>query len=237
MAKTEKRKNKYTVVLSKTNDLGETSSFRLGPSIVEVIAIAVAVLTVFFLCKFIYDTIVIKSLRSQLIEQVAMVNNLTDENETLTVENDTLLSKVAVLSETVSKKAATEDALTQEETNNALPKGFPMNGTSTMELSELDGKPIVKFVANTGVNIISSGKGTVVGIEEDAEYGNRIIIDHGNGYKSVYRNKGEVLVKNGAKLGKGYILFAVDNSNQNMGYQIVLDNEYINPMEVMEING
>ena len=153
--------------------------------------------------KIIYDSIVIKDLKNQLVEQIVLVNDLTDENESLTVENATLTSKVAVLSETVTKKTASEDALSQEEIENALPKGFPLSGTATMESSTLNDQPILKFKANTGVNIISSGTGTVLSVEDDAEYGNRIIIDHGNGYKSIYRNSGEVLVKAGEQLGKG----------------------------------
>ena len=57
--------------------------------------------------------------------------------------------------------------------------------------------------------------------------GNKIIIDHGNGYQSVYRNGGVALVKNGEELGKGYILFSIGEDNQDLAYQIIKDDEYI----------
>ena len=233
----KKRRNKYAVMLVKERENGTISSHHIGTALCEFIVFILFILFAFAAFKIIYDSIVIKDLRSQLVEQMVIVNDLTDENESLTVENNTLSSKVAVLSETVTKKTASEDALSQEEIENALPKGFPLSGTATMESSTIDDKPIIKFKANTGVNIISAGTGTVVSVEDDAEYGNKIIIDHGNGYKSIYRNSGEVLVKSGDTLGKGYILFSVSEDNQDMGYQITLEDEYVDPSTIIEING
>lgn len=233
----KKRRNKYAVMLVKERENGTISSHHIGTALCEFIVFILFILFAFAAFKIIYDSIVIKDLRSQLVEQMVIVNDLTDENESLTVENNTLSSKVAVLSETVTKKTASEDALSQEEIENALPKGFPLSGTATMESSTIDDKPIIKFKANTGVNIISAGTGTVVSVEDDAEYGNKIIIDHGNGYKSIYRNSGEVLVKSGDTLGKGYILFSVSDDNQDMGYQITLEDEYVDPSTIIEING
>lgn len=235
----EKKKNrtKYAVMLVKEDEGGIITSHHIGTRTCEAILIGLFVLVVLCFCKLVYDSVSIKNLRGQVIEEMVKVNNLTDENETLTVENDTLNSKVAVLSETVSKKAATEDAQSQEEIENALPKGFPLSGSATMESDTLDGKPIVKFKASVGVNIVLSGAGTVLSVEEDADYGNRVIIDHGNGYRSIYRNSGEVLVKTGESLGKGYILFSVGDRNQDLGYQIMNEEEYIDPMDIIEING
>lgn len=234
---TDKKRNKYAIMLVREKEGGEITTHHIGTTACEMTLIVLFILVAFFVCKMIYDHIVIKDLKTQLVEQMVINNNLTDENETLMVENSTLSSKVEVLSETVSKKTANEEAITQEETENAIPKGFPLSGTATMENAEMDGRPIVKFKANSGVNVLSSGTGTVIGIEDDADYGNRIIIDHGNGYKSIYRNSGEVLVKTGDNLGKGYILFSVTGNNDDVGYQIMLDDEYIDPATVMEING
>ena len=152
------------------------------------------------------------------------------------MENATLSSKVTVLSETVSKKTATEDAISHETVENALPKGFPLSGSATME-EVSEGDPMLIFSAAQGVNIITTGTGTVVSVDADAEYGTKITIDHGNGYVSVYRNNGTALVKTGEELGKGYILFTVGEENQKLGYQILQNEEYIDPMQIIDING
>ncbi|MCR4788751.1 MAG: M23 family metallopeptidase [Lachnospiraceae bacterium] len=234
----KKKRRKYAVMLAKEHEDGRITTHHIGPALVEFISIVIGIIFLIFICLLIYDSIVIKNLKTDLIKEIAANNELTDRNESLSVENDTLSSKVAVLSETVSKKAATETAITTEETENAIPKGFPLSGgTSTME-SAMDGdNPMIKFSASTGINIVSSGTGTVIAVEDDIDYGNRIIIDHGNGYRSIYRNAGKVLVKTGESIGKGYILFAIDDSNTAIGYQIMLNDEYIDPMDVIEING
>ena len=45
------------------------------------------------------------------------------------------------------------------------------------------------------------------------------------------------MVKNGEELGKGYILFSVKDDNQELGYQIIQNDEYIDPMILIDING
>ena len=71
----------------------------------------------------------------------------------------------------------------------------------------------------------------------DEEYGTKIVVDHGNGYISIYRNNGTALVKTGEELGKGYILFTVGEENQKLGYQIMKSDTYIDPMQIIDING
>ena len=172
----------------------------------------------------------------EVVNQTAIINNLTDENEALSVENSTLTNKVAVLSETVSNKMATEDAISQEAIEDALPKGFPLSGSATMK-EEQGEEPMLVFSALSGTNVITSGTGTVISVDADELYGTKIVIDHGNGYKSVYRNSGNALVKNGEDLGKGYILYSIEEENQELGYQIMQDDAYIDPMLIIEING
>ena len=98
-------------------------------------------------------------------------------------------------------------------------------------------EPMLVFSALNGTNVITSGTGTVISVDADEVYGTRIVIDHGNGYKSVYRNSGNALVKNGEDLGKGYILYSIGEENQELGYQIMQDDAYIDPMLIIEING
>ena len=93
------------------------------------------------------------------------------------------------------------------------------------------------FTASVGTNVLTSGTGTVVTVDSDEIYGTKIVIDHGNGYRSVYRNNGKALVKNGEELGKGYILFTVGEDNRELGYQILKDEQYIDPMVIIDING
>lgn len=208
----------------------------INSTVIKVAATVFFLLAVVIACMLTYDTITLKDAKEEIVKQVVMINDLTDENEALSVENSTLSNKVAVLSETVTNKMATEDAMTQEAIENALPRGFPLSGSATMTEAEGD-VPMLIFSSSIGTNVITSGTGTVVSVDADENYGTRIVIDHENGYKSVYRNNGSALVKNGEELGKGYILFSVGEDNQELGYQIMQDDVYIDPMLLIEING
>lgn len=208
----------------------------INSAAIEGVTVLLFVLAVAITCKFIYDYITIRDARKTIIEQKTELNNLTDENEALTVENATLTNKVAVLSEAVSKKAEAEDVLSQETIENALPKGFPLSGSATMAEAQ-EGEPMLIFSASSGINVLTTGTGVVEIVDADEAYGTKIVIDHGNGYRSVYRNSGTALVKQGESLGKGYILFSIGKENEKLGYQIMLNEEYIDPLTMIEING
>lgn len=236
MEQHSKRKSKYALILVREKNDGTIKKHTISSAVVEIAAAVLFVLVVVITCKFVYDSITIKEAKKEIVKQIVTINNLTDENEALSVENSTLSSKVAVLSETVSKKTEVEDAISQETIENAMPKGFPLSGSATMKEAE-EGDPMLIFTASSEVNVITSGTGTVVSVDADETYGTRVVIDHGNGYQSVYRNNGIPLVKNGETLGKGYILFSMKDDNKELGYQILQNDEYIDPMILIDING
>ncbi len=236
MEKKLKRKSRFKLLLMTEKEDGTIKRRMISSVVVEAAAAMFFLLAVVIICKLVYDTITLRNVRKELIDQTAVINDLTDENEALAMENSTLSSKVAVLSETVSKKAATEDEISQEAIENALPKGFPLSGSATMK-EDSEGEPMLIFKASMGTNVITTGTGTVISVDADEVYGTKIVVDHGNGYKSVYRNRGASLIKSGEELGKGYILFSIGEDNQELGYQIMQDDEYIDPMIMIEISG
>ena len=177
------------------------------------------------------------------------VSELENANEKLTVENNELTEKVNILSETVNQKVDAEKEL--EEKN--IPSGFPLSGTADLEETtevlnmgdEEIRRPIIIFKAGEGTSVVASGGGEVIAVDSDNTYGTQIQIDHGNGYVSAYRSGTEAKVKVGDEVIRGTLLFEMgeiedDDENENgtrMGYQIIDNGEYINPTEVLEING
>lgn len=236
MEQKSKRKRKFALLLVTEKKDGTIKQHAISSALVELAIAVLFMIMVAVTCKIIYDGITLNDARKEIVEQIVTINNLTDENEALTVENSTLSNKVTVLSEAVSMKVASEDAISQEVVENALPKGFPLSGSATMEEVKEDDPKLI-FHAVQGINVITSGTGTVVSVDADETYGNKIIVDHGNGYQSIYRNSGVALVKNGEELGKGYILFSIGEENQDLVYQIMKDDEYIDPMLMIDING
>ena len=174
------------------------------------------------------------------------ITQLQEENSKLSGENQLLTEKVNILSETVNQKVDAEKE--QEEKN--MPTGFPMSEASDMEETteslQIDDaevtRPLIIFKAGEGTSVVASGAGTVSMSDTDAAYGYQVWIDHGNGYVSIYRSGTEPKVKSGDELTRGALLFemSTDEDDENvsrMGYQIQKDGEYIEPTQVLGING
>ena len=233
----KQRKSRYFLMLVRELPDGTMTQHTISSAIVEAVTIALFVMILFGACRLIYNSVVMKKMDKEMIDQIVQLNNLVDENESLAVENSTLNSKITVLSETVSKLVADEDIRTMEESENALPKGFPLSGAGNM-MEAMDGEePILEFSTSVGLNVISTGSGTVISADVDPKYGFKVIVDHGNGFCSVYRNSGAPLVRNGDTIEKGHPIFNIGEDNLDFGYQISQDEVFINPMDMLEING
>lgn len=104
-------------------------------------------------------------------------------------------------------------------------------------MAEEEEHPIVVFLASAGTSVIATGSGVVEAIEEDAAYGGRILVNHGNGYVTIYRCVSPAKVKVGDEITKGTMLIEMTTEAEELGYQIMKDEAYIDPLELMEIYG
>ena len=96
--------------------------------------------------------------------------------------------------------------------------------------------PTVVFGVKKGTQIVAAGAGEVATVEELTE-GTCVKIDHGNGYVSVYLFNGTPKVKVGDEVLRGTLLFEVTGNEAKFSFQILENGEYINPMDLMEIQG
>ncbi|WP_408071913.1 murein hydrolase activator EnvC family protein [Butyrivibrio sp. JL13D10] len=109
------------------------------------------------------------------------------------------------------------------------------DGATPVDPSAYD--PILILTTEEGSTITAAGAGTVTSVAGDVKYGNAVTIDHGNGYISIYRNAGESLVHEGDTVIRGATLFVVGSDNTKLGFQLQKDGAFINPEELVEING
>ena len=86
------------------------------------------------------------------------------------------------------------------------------------------------FTAAEGSMVVATAGGTVIAVNDEGEYGHNIWIDHGNGYITIYRNQGDVKVKQGETVTQRTTLFLIGADNTKLGYQMMKDGAYINPM-------
>lgn len=177
------------------------------------IGIIVVILAVLIYCHYLSDHLVeanqsVNDLREQ-------ITALKQENDDLKLQNEELNEKVSILSDTVNSKVKEEEEREAEIAQAYVPTGFPLKGTA----------------------VIATAQGTVSSIAGNAESGYIIMIDHGNGYYSVYRNGAKPKVKEGDEVTTSTELFMIDAGHEQLGYQIIENDSYIDPLSLMEIYG
>ena len=111
-----------------------------------------------------------------------------------------------------------------------------LTGSASME-EVSEGDPMCIFHASVGTTVVAAASGTVIAINDDEIYGHSVWVDHGNGYVTIYRNKGDTTVNVGDSVVQGTTLFVIGEDNADLGYQMQKDGSYINPMDMLAISG
>jgi murein DD-endopeptidase MepM/ murein hydrolase activator NlpD len=91
------------------------------------------------------------------------------------------------------------------------------------------------FAAPTGTEIYATGKGRVVKVDyTTGGYGNRIIVDHGYGYQTLYAHMSGFAVKQGETVQRGQVIGYVGNTGKSVGphlhYEVHKNGEKVNPV-------
>lgn len=244
--KHKRQKNHVIIVTSDAVD-ANVKQFRIKPWLLQTLIIVVCIVVGAVLGYFVYEKEVWEVANRRVNEQKAIVaekeeeiarleeelSNLQTESE---AEIECLNNKINILSETVNQKTATEEELTNQLAQLAIPDDYPLTGSATME-EDTEGDPACIFTASEGITVVATASGTVTAINEDAEYGNSVWVDHGNGYITIYRNQGTVNVKLGDTVAQGTTIYIIGENNQKFKYQIMKDETYINPMDMLSISG
>ncbi len=250
-----KKRINYTVMIV-SDSLEGGHSFYLKQGLVTVILCLVAVVVAVSVGVALYHGTALRGIQTREAELQKQIEQLTEENQRLTTDNSELSDKVTILSDTVAQNAETQKKQEQEEEEKKIPKGFPLAGPAVIlassETDMLQGaeeaadgaeaatpemEPIVVFSASAGTKVIATATGTVASVEDDAAYGHRITVDHGNGYTSVYRAASEPTVSEGEEVETGGTLYEMQFQDERLGYQITQDGTLIDPLDLLEVYG
>ncbi len=251
-----RHKRHYTFMIISGDSDGSTKSLHLNHFKTQALAYSAFVIALVIICYVIYSAITIHNLRSIDSSQQAQIENLINESSTLEASNDELQTKVQQLSAALNQRLEDEAVSAEEAENMAVPSGFPLTGTApnpehamddpnettVTKITEenegtLTGNPLLLFESSAGNTVIATGSGKVLTVTTDVKFGNIVTIDHGNGYISIYRNSGDPLVAEGTEIEKGAVIYAITDKNTTLGYQIQKDEKYLDPEELIEING
>lgn len=234
-----KRKNSHVVIVtSDAVDAGANlRQFRIRPWIVQAFVLIFSVFIGAVIGFFIYqrDNLVIDDSPAEQHDE-EIIAKLQEENMALQIQVTDLSATIQILSETVNQKTMSESMLAEQLAQQSIPSEFPLTGSATSE-EVTEGDPICIFTATSGAMVVATASGTVTAVNDDAEYGHNVWVDHGNGYVTIYKNQGEVKVKQGETVKQGSTLFLINEENNRLGYQMMRDGSYINPMDMIEISG
>ena len=231
-----KRKTNYMLMLFMDSKEGRIRQMGFGPLLVEsVVFIGLTVVVVLAVICYRSDK-KIEVLSAETERQKQNIEELTEEKADLVSLREELMNKVTILSDTINQKVEEEEALEQERAQAHMPVGFPLSSSASLEEAEGE-NPMVKLTGSEGSSVIASADGLIISITTDSGYLHCIKIDHGNGYNSIYRNDGDVMVKEGDEIVRGAILYVIGEDNTELGYQIMYEEKYIDPMGLINIDG
>jgi len=237
----------------------KNKQIHLGHVATQVLAFSLFAILVAIVCYIAYITLRYKNLQSSnsalqasmqavIDEQSLQIDDLSSKYSSLQSENTELQANYEQVSKALNIMVDDEEAKEAADIEAALPKGFPLSSQASYEArlddpssdskdNAKEGDYILVFSASAGSHVVASGSGTVLTITSDSKYGKCITIDHGNGYKSIYRLSGTVLVEEGDTVSRGTALFLVGDKGAVLGYQIQYNDEFVNPEDLLEING
>ena len=240
--KKRKRKARYTLFAVPDTSADSVKKFRFSWNVLKNL---ISIMVIIALAAAGYG-----ALMQYLIISEKTANNvyiqensaLTEANAQLQTENEELSNKVEVLSDIVNKNAEEEQLAAAEEAEKYLPTIFPLAGPASMTEGNdaAEGETpvsILIFDSSIGVSVVSAASGTVTAVTEDAKYGHSVTVDHGNGYVTIYRCKATPAVAAGAAILQNDVIYELAGDATQLGYQILKDGVFINPLDLMEIYG
>lgn len=231
-----RRRFNYTVMVFADSREGGIRQLRIDPAVIEsLFVILLAVIIILGLVSSRRKDAIL-SLEFEKEKYLEEIQVLEQENENLSLLHDELTEKVTILSDTINQKVEEEEAKEAAEAQAHMPAGFPMTSSASMKQADTE-EPMVKLTGSEGNSIVASGAGIVLSITTGSDYLHCVKIDHGNGYVSIYRNDGEVMVREGDELVRGSILYVIGEENTELGYQIMYNEKYMEPMELLNIDG
>lgn len=234
----KKHKKKVSRIIIFTSDAvdAKTRQLRIRPFTVKLLTLFFCGLVGAIIGYIVHEGQIWDKQIEMAVKQAENISLLEEEKNSLELEIESLNAKIEALSTAVNEKSQTAEQLEEELKLQSLPTDYPLTGSAAIE-EVTAGYPMVIFTASEGVTVVASAKGTVTAIEQDETYGNKVTVDHGNGYVSIYCNKGDPQVKVGDEVAKGTTLYLIGANNKEMAYQILKDGGYINPTDMLSING
>lgn len=171
--------------------------------------------------------------------------SLQEENAQLTEEVSNLSTQLASsesvlkkIEEKLNEEAQIEAQAAEEET---IPTEIPVKGGTavvlqdpTIDVANGETQDGVVFSALAGAVVVATGSGEVISVDSDPNYGNRLIIDHGNGYITTYRTNALIKAEFGDMVRKNDMIAMMTEDEGVLEYEITKDGVLVDPYTMMK---
>jgi len=231
-----KRKALSQVLITSEDADSTTTAIRYNPKVLMVLVIVLCVIIGGLIGVIYYERQQDVIYEGMLGDKDAEIATLNSTNNNLNLEIDSLNNKIRILSDTVNTKTENEAVLAEALETAWIPKDFPLTGSASVVANSSE-EPRLILKASNGATVVSTASGYIEAIEEDENYGNVVVVNHENGYKTYYRNRGQVMVKKGDDVVSGTTIYIIGTDNERLCYQISKDDEMLDPLDMLDING
>lgn len=243
-----KRIPQTVVLVTSDAPAAELKQMKISPWLLRLAVGALCIVIGLVVGYFVYEDRIWDAAIAANQDKAVQIEELQEQNKALQAQMvanaaeyerkiDSLEDEIQLLSNSLNTTIKSEEVLSQQLEKQMTPTEFPLSGSASMEETTENDHVLCVFTAPVGTNVVATASGTVEAINDDVDYGHNIWINHGNGYVTIYRNKGDVQVKLGDSVVQGTTVFSIANDNAMLGYQIMLNGEYIDPMDILAING
>jgi murein DD-endopeptidase MepM/ murein hydrolase activator NlpD len=126
------------------------------------------------------------------------------------------------------------------------PTAWPLTeaGFVTQFLEEVqvgEDHPGVDIAIPTDSYVRAAGAGRVLRTGDDPVYGLFLVLDHGNGYQTVYAHSSEVFVERGQEVRKGEVIALTGSTGRStaphLHFEVLLDGVPVDPLSMVEQPG
>ncbi|MCM1121899.1 MAG: peptidoglycan DD-metalloendopeptidase family protein [Eubacterium sp.] len=182
-------------------------------------------------------------LNEQITAQQAMIQQLEEEKEDLTKQNNALTSENKALLAAAKSNLGTEDKEAESAEgiadDDSFPSRYPYTESGIVATKYSQDHPYISIETREEGNIVASGTGTIAEVSSDEEYPLIIEIEHGNGYRTRYMfvQDAESIHAEGDQVQIGDTLAVIGAQNEQLDYQVILEDEPIDPLIVFEAKG
>ena len=165
------------------------------------------------------------------------------ENERLSSELASLNESLGVSEVTEEMPAEPEEEVQQEpdiqQEDDDHPNRFPSSGVASVIASYSQENPYMSFGMQVEDSVIATQDGTVVEIRSDDNYPHIIEMEHEGGYRTRYmcNQEADLKVQEGEQVEAGAALLTITVENTQLDYQVFLNDEPIDPINIIDAKG